>query len=89
MTIPTGKGQWALVPSIVNGKFLTPDGKMPKGKAALQQLEDAARKHYEKSGEHLGIFSSQQAADKYAEETHSYIPDGSDRKVYVAPRSKR
>ena len=29
VTVPTGDGKFALVPSIVDGKFLTPDGKMP------------------------------------------------------------
>jgi hypothetical protein len=86
MTIPIGDGRWALVPSIVNGKFLTQDGKMPRGKQALQQLEDAAAEHFKKTGEHLGIFASQKAADSYAEATHAYMPNGRSEKVYVVPR---
>lgn len=91
MTIPIGKGKWALVPSIVGGKFLTKDGKMPdmKDKKAMEKLEDAAYDHYEKTGEHLGIFESQKAADDYANATHDYMPSGSDEKVYVVPRKRK
>ena len=82
--------QYALVPSIAGGKFLTPDGKKPKesDRNALQKLEDAAANHYQKTNEHLGIFSSEQAADKYATATHSYMPNGGKQKVFVAPRTK-
>src|SRR5205823_9843727 len=63
----TNKGE-VLVPSIVNGKFLTPDGKKPApGSQAEKNMlgyrddagvfhKGAAQKHYEKTGEHLGIF---------------------------------
>lgn len=87
-TIPLGNGQWALIPTIVGGKFLTPDGKMPlRTKKALGELEDRAREQYETSGEHLGIFNSLKEADAYAEATHAYMPDGTNREVYVAPHT--
>lgn len=76
---------YALVPSIVDGKFLTPDGKKPKDgdKEALQALEDKATDHYADTRQHLGIFSSSAAADKYAGATHDYGNDGTDRKVFT------
>jgi hypothetical protein len=94
--------QYALVPSIANGKFLTPNGKIPLNadlpedevrklspsqqetrQEQLGKLEDAATKYYDKTREHLGIFSSKDAANKYAEATHAYMNDGTDRKVYT------
>lgn len=104
MTVPVGKDGhslpwgdkgivgYALVPSIANGKFLTPDGKMPKNaenpktqaeKDALSQLEDAATNYYDKTRQQLGIFKTEKDADKYAGATHAYGADGTDRKVYV------
>lgn len=84
-TIPIGKGKWALVPTIVDGKFLTPDGKIPnqKNKRALSALEDAAADHYKNTGQHLGIFTSQQAADHYAEQTHGWMPNGGSETVFL------
>ena len=111
MTIPVDKNgnvwkgdynkapAYALVPSIANGKFLTPDGKIPpladrddkeltpaQRVAKRQQvgaLEDAATKHYAQTRHQLGIFASSDAADKYATATHAYTPDGTDRKVFA------
>lgn len=97
MTIPINKDgtpwngkyedapQYALVPSIANGKFLTPDGKKPneKDKKAMSKLEDAATKQYAKTREHLGVFSSDRAANDYAGATHAYMNDGTDKKVYT------
>jgi hypothetical protein len=76
---------YALVPSIVDGKFLTPNGKIPaKGdKQALQKLEDAATDHYSKSGEHLGIFQTPQAAEKFTDTSHAYGADGGKGYVFV------
>ena len=74
---------YALVPGIANGKFLTPDGKKPIGKKAIGDLEDRAAEQYNRTREHLGIFASQDAADKYAGATHAYVNDGTDRKVYT------
>lgn len=84
-TVPAGNGKFALVPTIVNGKFLTPDGKIPKesDRKAMQKLEDAAYEHYKKTGEHLGIFNSEKAADDYADKTHAWMPDGGQEKVYL------
>jgi hypothetical protein len=97
MTIPISKDgsvwkgkyedapQYALVPSIANGKFLTPDGKKPneKDKKAMEKLEDAATEHYAKTKEHLGIFATGDAADAYAGATHAYMNDGTNKKVYT------
>ena len=76
---------YALVPSIANGKFLTPDGKIPnqKDKKAIGQLEDAATAYYGKTKQHLGIFKTSEAADKYASATHAWVNDGSARQVFA------
>jgi hypothetical protein len=67
----TDQGE-VLVPTIVNGKFLTQDGrKPPVGSQAEKDMFAAARDHYRKTGEHLGIFDTPDNADTYAEEVHS------------------
>jgi hypothetical protein len=75
---------YALVPSIANGKFLTPDGKKPdeNNKQQMSQLEDAATQYYAKTRQQLGIFSSGNAADSYAGATHAYMNDGAPNKVF-------
>lgn len=100
MTVPIGKDghsvSWdepknimgyALVPSIADGKFLTPDGKIPQNyrshNKAMQDLEAEATKHYDSTREHLGIFKSDDAANKYASLTHAYGNDGTAKKVYM------
>jgi len=84
-TVPAGNGNFALVPTIANGKFLTPNGKIPNenDKKAMQALENAAYGRYKKTGEHLGIFNSEQAADDYAERTHAWMPNGGNEKVFI------
>lgn len=78
---------YALVPSIVDGKFLTPDGKIPRNyrqkNAAMSALEDEATKHYDQTRQHLGIFKTTDALDKYANATHAYGNDGTNKKVYT------
>ena len=75
-------GKEVLVPSIVNGKFLTPDGKMPpmghedkNGKyiptPQEQAMYDRAWDHYKKTGENLGKFDSPESADAYAQILHN------------------
>lgn len=86
VTVPIEDGKWVVIPSIVDGKFLTSDGKMPKrGSKDDKALEDKAFEHYKTSGEHLGIFDSLKAADNFTSKTHAYMPDGTDRKVYLPP----
>lgn len=66
------KGNEVLVPTVVNGKFLTPDGKKPAGGSAQEKaMFDAAWKHYEQTGENLGKFSSSKDADAYAQVLHN------------------
>lgn len=66
------KGKEVLVPTIVNGKFLTPNGKKPpEGSAAEKQMFKNAFAHYKQTGEHLGKFSSPAAADAYAIKLHN------------------
>ena len=65
-------GHEVLVPTVVNGRFLTPDGKKPpEGSKAEQQMFKAAFQHYENSGEHMGIFDSPESADAYATAVHN------------------
>jgi hypothetical protein len=65
-------GKEVLVPTVVNGKFLTPDGKKPKpGSPAERTMFDAAWKHYLDTGENLGKFDSPADADAYAQQLHN------------------
>jgi hypothetical protein len=65
-------GKEVLVPTVVNGKFLTPDGKKPKpGSPEEKAMFEAARKHYEETGENLGKFANSKDADAYANTLHS------------------
>lgn len=81
-----GKGHEILVPTVVNGKFLTPDGKKPPegkrvkgadGKARYvpspeeKAMWKRAQEHYEKTGEHLGVFDTTEHADAAAERIHN------------------
>ena len=67
----TDKGE-VLVPTVVNGRFLTPSGKKPPEKSAEeQQMFDNARRHYENTGEHMGIFDTPENADAYANQVHN------------------
>ena len=73
---------YALVPSIANGKFLTPNGKMPTTEAGTRALEQAATDYYKKTKQHLGIFNSPSAADEYATLNHDYGNNGTAAQVF-------
>jgi hypothetical protein len=80
------KGREVLVPTVVNGKFLTPDGKKPKpGSPEEKQMYKRAQQHYEQTGEHLGIFDTPEHADAYATRVHSRKLSSSG-SVYVLPK---
>lgn len=65
------KGHEILVPTVVNGKFLTPDGKKPKeGSAEEKAMFKAAWQHYKKTGENLGKFDNPNDATAYAGKLH-------------------
>ena len=65
-------GKEVLVPTVVNGKFLTPDGKKPKeGSPEEKAMFKAAWQHYLKTGQHLGKFDNSADADAYAGVLHS------------------
>lgn len=65
-------GHEVLVPTVVNGKFLTPDGKKPpKGSAAERAMFKAAWDHYLKTGENLGKFDNPDDAGAYAGQLHN------------------
>jgi hypothetical protein len=78
------QGREVLVPTIADGKFLTPDGKMPplvNGKIPKMKdwdkyppwkaLKKAAWDRFEKTGENLGKFDTPGNADAYAETLHN------------------
>lgn len=66
------KGQEVLVPTVVDGKFLTPDGKKPApGSPEEKQMFNKAWQHYEQTGQSLGTFDSSDHADAYAEIIHN------------------
>lgn len=65
-------GHEVLVPSVVGGKFLTPDGKKPpEGSPAEKAMFKAAWNHYKQTGEHLGKFDNPDNADAYAGVLHN------------------
>ena len=67
----TDKGE-VLVPTVVNGKFLTPDGKKPpEGSPEEKAMFKAAQDHYGQTGEHMGIFDTPESADAYANAVHN------------------
>lgn len=60
-----------LVPTVVNGRFLTTTGqKPPEGSQEERDMLDRAQQHFEDTGEHMGIFLSPEAADVYARQVH-------------------
>jgi hypothetical protein len=66
------KGHEVLVPTVVNGKFLTPDGKKPQpGSEAEKAMFRKAWQHYEQTGQHLGIYDNPDHADAAAEAIHN------------------
>lgn len=66
------KGNEVLVPTVVNGKFLTPDGKKPaEGSPEEKAMFKAAWDHYTKTGENLGKFKTPKDADAYANILHN------------------
>jgi hypothetical protein len=65
-------GNNVLVPTVVNGKFLTPDGAKPApGSPEEKAMFQAAWQHYKQTGEHLGSFDSSENANTYAELLHN------------------
>lgn len=65
-------GKEVLVPTIVNGQFLTPDGKKPQeGSPEEKQMFDRAWQHYLQTGENLGKFDNAQDANAYSQILHN------------------
>jgi hypothetical protein len=65
-------GNEVLVPTVVNGKFLTPDGKKPReGSSEEKAMFQKAWQHYLKTGENLGKFDNPHDADSYANALHN------------------
>ena len=64
-------GVEVLVPTMVNGKFLTPDGKKPpEGSAEEKAMFKRAEQHYRDTGENLGKFKTVKDANAYAKKLH-------------------
>ena len=60
-----------LVPTVVDGKFFTPDGKKPpQGSPEEKAMFEEAWKHYEQTGQNLGKFDNDKSADEYATILH-------------------
>jgi hypothetical protein len=71
-------GHEVLVPTVVGGKFLTPNGKKPpEGSPAEKAMFQAAWQHYLKTGEHLGKFDNPDNADAYSQVLHNRKVDQS------------
>jgi hypothetical protein len=86
ISVGDDKGNEVLIPLIADGKFLTPNGKMPPGpiphnakewesaSPEWKALKMEAWKHYEQTGQHLGKFGGPNAADDtdaYAQILHN------------------
>jgi hypothetical protein len=70
-TFEDNDGNTVLVPTIVNGKYLTPDGQKPEpGSPEEKQMIENAHQHYDQTGEHLGVFKTTHDADVYALQLH-------------------
>ena len=66
------KGREVLVPTVVDGKFLTPDGKKPsEGSDAEKAMFKRAWDHYKQTGQHLGIYDTVEHANAAAETIHN------------------
>jgi len=66
------KGHEVLVPTVVDGKFLTPDGKKPKqGSPEEKAMFQRAWQHYEQTGQHLGIYDTPEHANAAAQQIHN------------------
>ena len=60
------------MPTVVGGKFLTPDGKKPpEGSDAERAMFKKALQHYKETGENLGKFSTIADANVYSHKLHS------------------
>jgi hypothetical protein len=65
-------GREILVPTVVNGYFLSHDGKKPReGSQEEKAMFNAAWIHYQKTGENLGKFDNAENADVYAGVLHN------------------
>ena len=65
-------GNEVLVPTVVDGKFLTPDGKKPPpGSPAEKEMFKRAWQHYLRTGQNLGSFKTPADANAYAEKLHN------------------
>ena len=70
------KGE-VLIPTVVNGKFLSVDGKKPvPGSTEETDMFNRARQHYEASGEHMGVFDTPDNATAYADAVHNRNQEG-------------
>lgn len=72
VSFANSEGHEVLVPTVVNGRFLTPDGKKPReGSPEEKAMFRKAWQHYEQTGENLGVFDNAQHADAYAQRVHN------------------
>ena len=82
------QGREVLVPTIVDGKFLTSDGKKPpEGSPEEAAMKQRAWQHYLQTGQHMGIFDNPEHADTYAQAVHSR-PDVQVRQA-LTPQAQR
>jgi hypothetical protein len=84
------KGREVLVPTVVNGKFLTPDGRKPAERSPAEKaMFRRAQAHYEQTHEHMGIFDSPENSDAYANIVHNRqdarVPTSDTHNIVQAP----
>ena len=81
-------GHEVLIPTVIDGRFFTPDGKKPPvGSAAEKKMIQAAIAYHrsDPTHPHLGVFESPEAASTYAEIAHSAKRNPKGEPMYVAP----
>lgn len=81
-------GNEVLIPTVIDGRFFTPDGKKPPiGSAAEKKMIQAAIAYHrsDPNHPHLGVFDSVENANAYAEALHSTPRDPKAAPTYVAP----
>lgn len=65
-------GKEVLIPTVINGRFATPDGKKPsEGSKEEKEMFRNAWDHYLKTGQNLGVFDDAKNADTYANVLHN------------------
>jgi hypothetical protein len=81
-------GQEVLIPTVIGGRFFTPDGKKPRvGSPAEKKMIQAAIAFHrsEPNTPHLGVFDSVENANAYAQALHDTPRNQGGEPEYISP----